>query len=168
MTNANDRALQAALDPGELSQVAKRIASAIDAAHRVPAESQPRSVVFRVGHARCALPLTSVREVVMPQPLSRVPRAPEVVLGIMNLRGRVVSVVDLLMGLTGELGRQAQGSEMQPVETRLRNGRILLLERGRKEIGLLVSEVEGIEPLGKTTPALEPAALARSIDALMD
>lgn len=168
MTKTNDEALRAALDPGELSQVARRIASAIDEAHRQPAEGQPRSIVFRVGQQRCALPLTSVREVVMPQPLSRVPRAPEAVLGIMNLRGRVIAVVDLVMGLSGELGRQAQGAGLLPAQARLRTGRILLLERGRKEIGLLVNEVVGIEPLGETTQTLEPATLARSIDALMD
>lgn len=164
----DDAALKEALDPGELSLVARRIASAIDEAHRMPAEGQPRSIVFRVGHARCALPLTSVREVVVPQPLSQVPRAPEAVLGIMNLRGRVVAVVDTVMALTGEVGRVARGEGLPPARTRLRDGRILLLERGRKEIGLLVNEVEGIEPLGQTTRALEPASLARSIEALMD
>lgn len=165
---ADEKALAAALDPGELRQVAERIARAIDAAQSVPAQSQPRAVVFRVGEARLALPLTSVREVVMPQPLSRVPRAPEAVLGIMNLRGRVVAVVDLVLGLAGEQGRLARGATRKVAGEALDGGRILLFERGRREIGLLVAEVEGIEPLGASTPLVDAEALGASLDALMD
>lgn len=167
-SEADEKALAAALDPGELRQVAERIAREIDAAQAVPAQSRPRAVVFRVGEARLALPLTSVREVVMPRPLSRVPRAPEAVLGIMNLRGRVVAVVDLVLGLSGEQGRQARGPTPKVPGQALDGGRILLFERGRREIGLLVSEVEGIEALGASTPLVDAEALGASLDALMD
>ena len=52
-------------------------------------------VVFRVDTTRYALPLAAVREVVVqPEGLVRVPRAPGPVLGVVNLRGRVVTVVD--------------------------------------------------------------------------
>ena len=61
-----------------------------------------RHVVFRVGPERFAIPLDAVREVVVPQPpFARVPRSSDAVRGVMNLRGRVVAVVDLaaLLGL---------------------------------------------------------------------
>ncbi len=61
-----------------------------------------RHVVFRVASERFALPLPAVREVVLPQPpFARVPRSSDAVRGVMNLRGRVVAVVDLaaLVGL---------------------------------------------------------------------
>ncbi|MFN7135178.1 MAG: chemotaxis protein CheW, partial [Myxococcales bacterium] len=60
-----------------------------------------RHVVFTAASERYALPLAAVREVVVPATLSRVPRSPAAVCGIMNLRGRVVTVVDLgvLFGL---------------------------------------------------------------------
>ena len=104
-----------------------------------------------MNHLRLALPLTSVREVIVPpEKLSRVPRASEGILGIMNLRGRVVAVVDLRHALPGPLAtlivHRPQPSHENPY------ARILLLENGRHEIGLLVHEVEGIGPLPTGSP----------------
>lgn len=93
---------------------------------------------------RFAVPLAQVRTVVMPRPLSRVPRAPPPMLGIMNLRGRVVTVVDLA-ALLGQEGGAAPG-------------KVLLIDRGRTELGLAVGEVTGIVPL---EPRLRPPEGAR-------
>lgn len=94
-----------------------------------------RHVVFQLERDRYALPLAAVREVVAaPAAYTRVPRAPAWVLGVMNLRGRVVPVVALgpLLGLGGGGG-----------------GKVVLLDRGRHELGLLVTDVDGIEALDK-------------------
>ena len=100
-----------------------------------------RHVIFRLEKERYALPLAAIREVVLPpQSFSRVPRAPGAVFGIMNLRGRVVTVVELrqLLGLAGP------GAVPQ---------KIVLLDRGRRDLGLLVTEVEGIESVEKVSTA---------------
>lgn len=61
-----------------------------------------RHVVFRLEKDRYALPLSAIREVVVvPDRFSRVPRAPPHVKGIMNLRGRIVTVVELSALLKG-------------------------------------------------------------------
>lgn len=92
-----------------------------------------RHVIFTLGGDRYGVLLSKVRTVVMPRPLTRVPRAPRALLGIMNLRGRVVSVVDLaaLLGL----------------ESASPHGKVLLLNRGRTELGMAVTDVVGIAPL---------------------
>jgi purine-binding chemotaxis protein CheW len=101
-----------------------------------------RHVLFTVGGERCGLPLQAVREVVLPPATwTRVPRAPPVVAGVMNLRGRVVLVVRLQALLDG-----AGAGEPGP------SARVLLLDRGRRDLGLLVGTVEGIEPLEKVAP----------------
>ena len=100
-----------------------------------------RHVIFRVEKERYALPLASVREVLLlPDIVSRVPRAPPAVRGVINLRGRVVTVVELrpLLGLP-EAGGQSQ--------------KVVLLDRGRRDLGLLVTEVDGIEPIEKVSQA---------------
>ncbi len=96
-----------------------------------------RHVVFRVASERFALPLAAVREVVLPQPpFARVPRSSEAVRGVMNLRGRVVAVVDLaaLMGL-----------EPQPLVPH--SGHVLILDHGKRTLGFLIGGVLGVEPL---------------------
>jgi purine-binding chemotaxis protein CheW len=92
-----------------------------------------RHVIFTLEGERYGVLLSKVRTVVMTRSFTRIPRAPKAMLGIMNLRGRVVSVVDLatLLGL-------APGSHP---------GKILLLDRGRTELGVAVTDVLGIAPL---------------------
>ncbi len=103
-----------------------------------------RHVVFRLEKDRYALPLSAIREVVVtPEKFSRVPRAPASVRGIMNLRGRVVTVVELAALLRPD----------QPAKTDGATRKIVLLDRGRRELGLLVTEVDGIEAIEKVGPA---------------
>ena len=58
-------------------------------------------VIFRLSGARLALPADSVAEIVLEPRLMRPPGAPEVVAGLMDLRGCAVPVVrlDRLLGL---------------------------------------------------------------------
>ena len=103
-----------------------------------------RHVVFRLEKDRYALPLSAIREVVVTPPrFSRVPKAPAAVRGIMNLRGRVVTVVEL-----STLLRPDQPAKPETPPTR----KIVLLDRGRRELGLLVTEVDGIEAIEKVGP----------------
>jgi len=107
-----------------------------------------RHVVFRIEKALYAVPLSSVREV-FPAPghYTRVPKAPKSVRGVLNLRGRVVPVVELSALL-----------DLPPVETKA--GKIVLLDFSRRELGLLVTEVEGIENLDKlSAPAARSPAV---------
>ncbi len=104
-----------------------------------------RHVVFHIGEERYGLPLAAVREVVEPAPMSRVPCAPGPVLGIMNLRGRVVTVVSL----AGLLEVQAGAT----VDVEAPRGKVVLLDRARRDLGLLVSEVDGVHELSEIAPA---------------
>ncbi len=98
-----------------------------------------RHLIFRVEKERYALPLEAVREVVIPPvQWSRIPRAPPAVHGVVNLRGRVVTVVELrgLLALEGQSASQ----------------KLVLLDRGRRDLGLLVTEVDGIETIDRIVP----------------
>ena len=111
-----------------------------------------RQVVFRIGAERFALPLEAVREVVLPQPpFARVPRVSDAVRGVMNLRGRVVAVVDLaaLVGLPP-----------QPRDERA--GQVLVLDpQGRRALGVLIGGVVGVEELAPPDDA--PSGLVRGV-----
>ena len=111
-----------------------------------------RHVVFRVAAERYALPLEAVREVVLPQPpFARVPRVSEAVPGVMNLRGRVLAVVDLaaLVGLPAQPLRQG-------------TGQVLVLDQGKRALGILIGGVQGVEDV--EPPATEGVqALVRGV-----
>jgi purine-binding chemotaxis protein CheW len=112
-----------------------------------------RHVVFRVASERFALPLSAVREVVLPQPpFARVPRSSDAVRGVMNLRGRVVAVVDLaaLMGLTP-----------QPLVPGA--GHVLILDQGKRTLGFLIGGVVGVETLAP--PEEDPQGVIRGVAA---
>ncbi|HSN83195.1 MAG TPA: chemotaxis protein CheW [Polyangiales bacterium] len=74
-------------------------------------------------------PLSSVREILIPPPLTEVPRAPAPVLGIITVRGQIITVVDLPKILNLR------------VEHRGPCGRVLLVDTGEELIGVAVDRV---------------------------
>lgn len=102
----------------ELEDLARRLAQDIARANARKHEEQSRHLIFRSRAVRFRLPLEVVREVLLPLPLYRVPRAPEAVLGVMNHRGRVVTVLDWAMLLPWDFipADQAEESLNQKME----------------------------------------------------
>lgn len=74
-------------------------------------------------------PLSAVREVLMPPPLTEVPRAPAHFLGVIAVRGQIITLVDLprLLNLAGAEGQAP--------------GRVLLVDNGEELIGVAVDRV---------------------------
>ena len=97
--------------------------------------TMPRAVICLHGGNRYALPLSAVRRVTEVSYVSRVPRAPPALLGVMSQQGRVAVLVDLgaLVGLKPRPARP--------------EGKVVMLQRPRGEVGLYVSEVAGIQDL---------------------
>jgi purine-binding chemotaxis protein CheW len=111
-----------------------------------------RHVICVHGGVRFALPLSAVRQVTEVSALARVPRAPPGMLGVMNHAGRVACIVDL-GALVGQRARPARP-----------NGRIVMLHRTAGDLGLYVTDVQGIEELSDEVQPLavpEGAAVAQ-------
>jgi len=94
-------------------------------------------VGFRIGNETFGLPIAIVREIVRVPDITAVPNAPEYIEGVINLRGRIISVVDL---------RKRFGEKnIQPNK----KNRIVVVELAERAVGLLVnsaSEVLRIPP----------------------
>lgn len=101
-------------------------------------------LVFTLGSERMALPLGSVKEILKPTSITAVPRAEGDVLGILSVRGRITTVIDLRRRLR------------MPGSGSTRHTRILLVDGGEEVMGLVVDAVlhvvrlreEEIEPAG--------------------
>jgi len=115
--------------------------------HRRASERTSRWLRLRCGVQAYALELLKVQEVVLPVPLLGLRGAARSMLGIMNLRGQVVPVLDL--GL--HLG-------FAPIEEDSLT-RIVVLEEKGEVLGLRVSAVEDVANL--TESQIEPPDTAR-------
>lgn len=117
----------------------------------LPVESQPvaqpaRACVAALAGYRFAVEVRYAREVVVFDEYTIVPLAPSHLLGVANLRGAIVPVVDVrpLLGLAGA--------------TDAREIRALLAEADGLQVGFLIDEVLGLEPLDALTASEDPAA----------
>jgi purine-binding chemotaxis protein CheW len=108
-------------------------------------------VRVRVGGEHYALPVAGVLEVAPMGEISRVPGAPRPVLGVRNLRGQVLPVVDL----GAALGIEAAGSRSR--------SRILVTESGFRRAGLAVDSVLGVAELPEATTAADSGCLAGAV-----
>ncbi len=65
-------------------------------------------VTFTIGGQLCGIPVLQVRNVLAPQEITPIPLAPPEIAGSLNLRGRIVTSVDLRVRLglpTGDVGQ---------------------------------------------------------------
>ena len=74
-------------------------------------------------------PLSAVHEILAPLPLTEVPRAPDPVLGVIGVRGQIVTLVDLPKLLKLEVAKPTPF------------GRVLLIDSGKELIGVAVDRV---------------------------
>lgn len=113
-------------------------------------DQRPQWLVVASGGERLAIPVSQVREVVRPGGLRPVPGAPVVQAGIVNVRGAIVTVLDLLALRTGERA--------------VAPGSIVLLEHGARPIGLTVDAVHDVRIA--TADALAEQAQIAALDAV--
>ena len=52
-------------------------------------------LLFNLSDLHCALPLTEIERILRVVEISPIPRAPEVVMGLVNVQGRIIPVLDL-------------------------------------------------------------------------
>lgn len=128
----------------------------IPAAHGAPTPAEPaapssqRWLRVAVGGDGYALELLRVQEVVRMAPIVAIRGANRAVLGVMNLRGRIVPVFDL--GLWLEAGRASDPGHADDGRRR-----IVVIERDDELIGLLVSAVEDVITLARDRIEPSPA-----------
>src|SRR5262245_63596730 len=66
-----------------------------DAETRARTASAGKYLTFTLGREEYGLPVLTVREIIKVMDITQVPQVPEHVLGVINLRGKVIPVIDL-------------------------------------------------------------------------
>lgn len=99
-------------------------------------------VGFQVGRETYGVPITSLHEIVRVPEITAVPDAPEYLEGVINLRGKIVSVMDL---------RKRFGDQHAKLK---KQNRILVVEHAGRLAGLIVDSAS--EVLKIPADAVEP------------
>ncbi len=114
--------------------------------------SEIQIVVFELGDERYGLDIAAVYEIIRHQPITAVPQAPVYVKGVINLRGRIIPVVDLRDRFGMVQGELTKAS------------RIVVAEASGTRVGLVVDGVS--EVLMVPTDSIEPTPeVAAGVDA---
>ncbi len=106
--------------------------------HAPPADDDTQVVIFRLGAEEFGVPIMSVQEIVrVPDLLTRVPRTPRFVEGVINLRGTVLPVID-----------QRRRLGMAPIARNDRQ-RIMVYTVAGQRTGFIVDSVAEVLRIGR-------------------
>jgi len=93
-----------------------------------------RTLLFRVAGKMYGCDIDSVREIIPYRRATRLPGAPSFVQGLINLRGTIVTVLDL-------------GARIDPERAPVRDGSIILATHGTRVVGVAVDEVMDVQAI---------------------
>jgi purine-binding chemotaxis protein CheW len=119
------------------------------AAAAEPFASERQYVTARVGGQLFGLPILAVNEVFEPEGIARVPLAPPVIEGVLNLRGRIVTMI----GLRSLLGFPPNGADERSMA--------IGVELKGEAYGLLIDEVGDVMRLDAARHEPVPSNLDR-------
>ena len=111
-------------------------------AEKMPEGERTQLVIFKLGESEFGVEIGQVLRIARLMEITRVPRAPRFLEGVINVHGEIIPVLDLKkrLGLPeGEYGDQA---------------RILIVEVGDQKVGMMVDSVTEITWV--PTSAIEP------------
>jgi purine-binding chemotaxis protein CheW len=104
-------------------------------------------VGFRLGRETYGVPITSLHEIVRVPEITAVPDAPDYLEGVINLRGKIVSVVDL---------RKRFGKPSTALD---RRSRILVVEHRGRLAGMIVDSASEVLKIPESEIEAAPAMM---------
>ncbi|MAG36194.1 MAG: chemotaxis protein CheW [Dehalococcoidia bacterium] len=104
--------------------------------------NEEQLVVFTLNNEAYGVDVATVREIIRMQDITEVPRTPSFVEGVINLRGKIIPVVDLRKRFGFATVQHDQDS------------RIMVVDTGGQDVGMIVDSVT--EVLRITDDAVEP------------
>jgi purine-binding chemotaxis protein CheW len=106
-------------------------------------------VVFSLANEQYGIPTEFVREIQLLRDLTPVPCTPEFVVGVINIRGAIYSVIDI---------RVFFGVQKQPITD---TTKVLLINAAGLELGIIADDVKGAT--GVAVSEIKPAPMAQGV-----
>lgn len=117
----------------------------------VQGDQELQLVIFRLAKEEYGLPITKVQEINRLVPITKLPQTPSFMEGIINLRGRIIPVVDLRKRF------QVAATEYDD------DTRIIIVEVSGQTVGIIVDAVNEVVRLN--SDSIEPPPPAFVLDA---
>ncbi len=105
-------------------------------------------VTFNIAEEEFGVDILTVQEIIRIMQITVVPRAPEFIEGVINLRGKVIPVIDM-----------RKRFRLPPAKRDSRT-RIIVMEFGQKIVGFLVDGVSEVLRISADTVEAPPAVVA--------
>ena len=109
-------------------------------------------VTFRIGEEEFGVDILRVQEIIRIMEITRVPKSPDFVEGVINLRGKVIPIIDL---------RKRFGLE---VKEYVKHTRIIVIEISNMIVGFVVDAVSEVLRVPADTVEPPPPAVMGGID----
>ncbi|HBT38879.1 MAG: purine-binding chemotaxis protein CheW [Pseudothermotoga sp.] len=122
-----------------------------EAVERLTTEEEKQYVIFNVGGEEYGVQIEEIREINRLTALAKVPRAPEYLEGLMNLRGEIVPVVDLRKKFNLVSSEKNEQTE-----------RVVVTESDGKKIAFIVDSVVGVRRIPTSAISDLPETLSDS------
>jgi len=91
-------------------------------------------IAFKLGDELVSVPIEEVVEITSNRDITPVPKAPSYVIGVMNLRGKIVPVINL---------KEHLGIPFEIDEEVYTKNKIVILDTPKGEVGVIVDEIVG-------------------------
>ncbi|SKA80773.1 purine-binding chemotaxis protein CheW [Paucidesulfovibrio gracilis DSM 16080] len=105
-------------------------------------------VTFRIGEEEFGVDILAVQEIIRTMAITKVPKAPEFVEGVINLRGKVIPIVDL---------RRRFGMDQRATD---KHNRIIVIETASVIVGFMVDSVSEVLRIPANTIEAPPAVVS--------
>ena len=112
----------------------------------------PQLVSFNLGTEEFGVDIGAVQEIVRMPEITKVPRSPDFVEGVVNLRGKIIPVVDLRKRFRLPVGEATKST------------RIIIVTIGGKTVGMIVDAVSEVLRLDAASVEPTPEMVASAID----
>jgi len=109
-------------------------------------------VVFRLGGEEFGVDISQVNRIIKMDAITRIPNTPPYILGVLNLRGGIIVIIDLAM----KLGFQSRRSD--------RNTRIIDVELGSTVVGMVVDSATELLTISRATIQPAPSIIMKKIN----
>jgi len=97
-------------------------------------EREFQVIAFRLNKELVGIPIEQIVEITINRDLTPVPKAPSYVIGVMNLRGRIVPVINL---------KEHLRIPFEIPETIYKQNRIVIMDTPKGEVGVIVDKIVG-------------------------